>query len=150
MMRAIVIVAFCATGCDVFDVPDIGPLQATLPDSGDGVVLTRCSDSDPTADVSFSADIQPLTSRSPGGCSCHRTNTTSGFNLGTYANLRRGGLNSGTNVVIPGEPCASIIVQKIGLAPPFGARMPYNGPPYLTASEQQLVRDWIAEGAPDN
>jgi hypothetical protein len=59
-------------------------------------------------------------------------------------------MNSGTRIVIPGKPCDSIIVQKLGLAPPFGARMPYNGPPYLSAAELQLIRDWIAEGALDN
>jgi len=28
--------------------------------------------------------------------------------------------------------------------------MPFNGPPYFTAEEIQLVRDWIAEGAQNN
>ena len=48
------------------------------------------------------------------------------------------------------KPCESVIVQKLSLAPPFGARMPYNGPPYFTAAELTLVRDWIAEGARNN
>ncbi len=34
--------------------------------------------------------------------------------------------------------------------PSFGARMPYNGPPYFTAAELTIVRDWIAEGANNN
>ena len=35
-------------------------------------------------------------------------------------------------------------------APPFGARMPRNGPPYLPASDVALITDWIIEGAHDN
>jgi hypothetical protein len=74
----------------------------------------------------------------------------SGFNIGSYAQLRAGGQHSGTNIVVAGEPCSSIIVLKIDTSPPFGRRMPYNGPPYLSTADIQLVRDWIAEGAHDN
>jgi hypothetical protein len=38
-------------------------------------------------------------------------------------------------------------VQKISAAPPFGARMPLDGPPFLSASQIQVISDWIAEGA---
>ena len=43
-----------------------------------------------------------------------------------------------------------MLVQKLGPAPPFGARMPRNGPPYLPASDVALITDWILEGAHDN
>jgi hypothetical protein len=154
-MKLLVLVALA--GCDITYEPDVGLLQAeTTVDSGvgsttDGPQLARCVDSDPTTDVSFSIQVRPLTAKSPGGClSCHGTNTTSGFNLGSYDSLRRGGLNSGTRIIVAGDPCASILLQKLGVAPPYGARMPYNGPPYFTAEELTLVRDWIAEGAQDN
>ena len=148
----------CAlAGCEISYEPEVGALQAGEVDAGveqgsaNGPSLARCVDSDPLTPVSFSMQIRPLTTRSPGGCiSCHGTNTTSGFNIGSYESLRRGGINSGTRLIIPGDPCASILPQKLGVAPPFGARMPYNAPPYFTAAELTLVRDWIAEGAQDN
>lgn len=161
-----------AAGCDLTYQPDVGPLSASAPPfvdaapgaadgapvdpDGDGdagmmtVVSGPCADSDPSVDVSFADEIRPLMYRSPGGCSCHSSNTTSGFNLGSYDRLRKGGLNSGEGVIVPFKPCESILVQKLGLAPPFGARMPYNGPPYFTAEELTLVKDWIAEGAANN
>lgn len=51
-------------------------------------------------------------------------------------------------LVIPGDPDGSYLVKKLedasGIA---GARMPSGGP--LTADQIQLVRDWIADGAPE-
>ncbi|CAN5716114.1 hypothetical protein BH11MYX3_BH11MYX3_33720 [soil metagenome] len=135
--------------------PEVGALQPDDPeDVPDGGVppsaVGRCTDSNPMVSVSFAHDIRPITTKSPGGCSCHASNATSGFNLGSYDSLRRGGNISGTRIIVPGKPCESILLQKLGLAPPYGARMPYNGPPYLSAAELVLVRDWIAEGALDN
>ena len=144
-------------GCAITYDPDVGPLQATVEatvetDGGVAAATTEgCGDTDPTVDVSFGTQIRPLTARSPGGCLfCHGATMTSGFSLGTYESLRRGGQISGVRIIVPGKPCESILAQKLGLAPPFGARMPYNGPPYFTAAELTLVRDWIAEGAVDN
>jgi len=149
------ILALVLSGCEMFSYdPDVGLLEPVPPDAGmsDGGPQTtgKCGDSNPGAAVSFSHDVRPLTTRSPGGCGCHQASTTSGFNLGSYESLRRGGMISGTHIIVPGDPCASILVQKLGLAPPFGSRMPYNGPPYFSATELQLVRDWIAEGAQNN
>jgi hypothetical protein len=156
MKRLIVLVAL--TGCELSYEPDVGLLHAdeipadAAPGSDAAVsALARCVDSDPATDVSFSQQVRPITAKSPGGClSCHGTSSASGFNLGSYESLRRGGMNSGTRIVVPGDPCASILLQKLSVAPPFGARMPYNGPPYFTADELTVVKDWIAEGAHDN
>ena len=167
-MREVLVLlsAVLAGGCDLAYEPDVGallPVAATAledggseesPDGGDGGMMTEvsgpCADSDPDVEVSFAEDVRPLTYKATGGCTCHATSSTSGFNLGSYERLRRGGLNSGVNIIVPGKPCDSIIVQKLGLAPPFGSRMPYNGPPYFTAEELQVVKDWIAEGALNN
>jgi len=150
-MKLLVLVIAAATGC--YD-PDVGPALAATPDGGAGTVTTNgCSnaDSNTTVTVSFGNDIRPLMTRSPGGCMpCHLGRVTSGLDLSSYQSLRRGGLNSGARVIIAGEPCNSILVQKISRTPPFGSRMPYNGPPYFTVEEQQLVRDWVAEGAQNN
>ena len=63
--------------------------------------------------------------------------------------LRKGGSNTGTNVLVPGKPCSSFDVQKIRGTFATGARMPKNAPP-LSRGEIQLVMDWIAEGALGN
>jgi hypothetical protein len=129
--------------------PDVGPLLAGACDN---------ADTDTTVSVSFSTQIRPLLNRSPGGCGCHMPTASGlgpatqivGLNLSSLALLRQGGVNSGAQIVVAGEPCASIIYQKTSEAPPFGSRMPLNGPPYMTPEEHQLLHDWIAEGAKDN
>lgn len=148
------LLALVALGaCEVAYQPDIGPVLRVDADGGsDGgdVPLASCADSDPDTAVSLALDVRPLMYRSPGGCGCHAGGSTSGFNLATYELLFRGGLNSGERIIVPGAPCDSVLVQKLGPTPPFGSRMPFNGPPYFTSDELALVMDWIAEGALDN
>jgi Planctomycete cytochrome C len=127
------------------------------PDVGDPA-RPRCADvdSDPDTDVSFRVDIEGGVFA--GACrDCHSSGganpigvRVSGLSLGSYSALRSGGDESGADIVVPGMPCASILVQKVGEAPPFGARMPLDGPPFLTAEQVQLIADWIAEGADDD
>ncbi len=160
-MKTSLLLAIAVTGCSLYD-PDVGPAvngdTIPLPDGADPGVdgatpASGCdnSDSDPTVAVSFALDIRPLMTRSPGGCSpCHLGRITSGLDLSSYQSLRRGGINTGTKIVVDNDPCTSILPQKLGRTPPFGSRMPFNGPPYFTADERQLVRDWIAEGALNN
>jgi hypothetical protein len=134
-------------GCGL--APDVGPQLTGTCDDADG---------NPAAQVSFSQQIRPLIVRGMGGCSCHLPTSSgagqgtqiTGLDLSSLANLRAGGHNSGAQVVVPLQPCASILYQKVDDAPPFGSRMPLNGPPYWTEEEIDLVHDWIAEGALDN
>ena len=53
----------------------------------------------------------------------------------------------GTLRVNPGNPDASYIVQKLEGNQAVGARMPFGGP-YLSQTQIDLVRTWIAAGAP--
>lgn len=47
--------------------------------------------------------------------------------------------------VVPGQPAASELLRRIrGQARP---RMPFDGPPYLSAEDTRLIEDWIAQGA---
>lgn len=122
----------------------------------------RCSntDSDLSTPVSFSRDIVPILRGESGpGCSCHLPQKPdvnpigfeqTGLSLETYDSLREGGLNSRSSIVVPGEPCSSFLWLKVSPGPPIGARMPYNGPPFLEPAQRQLIADWIAEGARDN
>lgn len=126
------------------------------PDVG-APIAGRCSnaDTDPESDIDFGRDILPIMVREVAGCvPCHRglqngvsAARTSGLDLSSYQTLRKGGLNSGTDVVVPGAPCSSIIYLKVSPGPPFGSRMPYDGPPFLSELELRLIHDWIAEGA---
>ncbi|HYU15034.1 MAG TPA: hypothetical protein VEL05_03155 [Candidatus Acidoferrum sp.] len=148
-VAALAAAAGLAPGClDSYE-PDVGaPLRPLCSDE----------DSDLEVDVSFRDDIEAgLLARTDLACiDCHSGGglaigfRVSGLNLSSYALLRRGGIASGEAIVLPGRPCESILVQKVGQAPPFGARMPINGPPFMTADEVQLLSDWIAEGADDD
>ncbi len=142
LIAALALLAF-VPGC--FPEPDVGePLAGAC----------NPEDSDPTKEVSYGLDIQPLMDRpsTEGGCSCHNAGTgaPSGFDMTSLTAMRRGGTTSGAKIIVAGDPCSSILVQKLSPSPPVGARMPLVGPPYWTAEEQQLIRDWIAEGAKNN
>jgi hypothetical protein len=148
-VRAGALVALAAAaGCSLE--PDVGPRLAGTCDDSDGHTVKP---------VSFIGDIHPLIVRSGGGgCGCHLPvpngdgvgTQISGLNLSSLSTLRMGGLRSGAKIIVAGEPCSSIMYQKLSDAPPFGSRMPLNGPPFWTADELQLLHDWIAEGASDN
>lgn len=143
MIARAALLALVTAGCSV--VPDVGPRLAGMCDD---------TDSRPAGKpVSFAGDIQPLILRQMGGCGCHLNGIgtqLAGLNLSSVSTLRMGGFNSGTRIVIPGDPCSSIMYQKISDDPPFGSRMPLNGPPFWTDAEIQLLHDWITEGANDN
>lgn len=152
MTRAICLTAAAfaalAAGCDYFE-PDVG-----------SAAVARCvdDDTDPATDVSFSADIVPIIQRGVGGCvPCHDPRsenpvgvTLSGLDLTSRDALIAGGVRTASDIVVPGEPCGSALYLKLLPGPPFGARMPGDGPPYLTEDEQTLFHDWIAEGAGAN
>lgn len=144
-MRAVVALALLA-GCLDAIAPDVGPPAMA---AGDGA--TCDTDSDPRTAVTFAAQIAPILADA---CRrCHNPDgegfQNSGLDLSTYDSLRAGGTRSVGTIVVPGEPCASVLFQKIGEAPPFGSRMPRGDAP-LPAAEQLLIHDWIAEGALDN
>ncbi|MEM6369335.1 MAG: hypothetical protein AAF851_13610 [Myxococcota bacterium] len=149
MRIAVLMLVPVVCGCGGLD-PQVGDL-----------VNARCRDEDsnPDRDVSFREDVMPLIlgERDDPGCGCHLPNepdpigfTLTGLDLSSYEDLLQGGANSGGSIVVPGSPCASILWQKTGSAPPFGARMPFDGPPFLSPAARRLVADWIAEGANDD
>jgi hypothetical protein len=99
-----------------------------------------------TKTVSFSKDVKPIFANPRIGClGCH--GGTNNLFVGTQADLLRGGLHG--PAIVPGNSAASILVQKIGPNPPFGARMPFGGTP-LPDSTIQLIKDWIDQGALNN
>jgi hypothetical protein len=151
-MKALVFLALASSaGCLADEyAPDVGPALT-------GACVA--ADSDPETDVSFEGDLRPLFDRDTGmaGCACHTpTNgnpsgiSLGGLDLGSYHSMLQGGFHSGAQIVVPGDPCSSLLIDKLSATPGWGARMPLDGPPYLTDAEIQLVKDWISEGALDN
>ncbi len=122
--------------------PDVGPLAPAQ---------TCNDDKDPLRDVSFRDDVAPIFRAACDGCHTPGGDgfDRSGLDLRTYGSLRAGGTRSVGTIVVDGEPCASVLWQKIGSAPPFGDRMPKDDPP-LGDAEIDLIHDWIAEGAVDD
>jgi hypothetical protein len=143
--------AAVTSGCigNVFE-PELGPPRDD-----------RCvnEDSDPDVDVRYQRDIvEVIYEREDTGCFvCHLPDApmpfgfeVGGLDLTDRSTLAAGGEVSGQSVVVAGAPCESALYQKVTAGPPFGARMPLNGPPFLSEAEMLLIHDWIAEGAEDN
>lgn len=53
--------------------------------------------------------------------------------------------------VQPGDPERSYLILKLRGDPTIaGARMPFDGPPYLTSEQIEGIAAWIRAGAPNN
>ena len=135
-----------------------GCLDDFAPDLG-GQLGNKCRerDSDPEVDISFTTDILLGVFSGEGGClPCHDPTgdkpqgfQESGLDLTSHAKLMAGGANSAADIVIPGQPCSSRLLQKLGAAPPSGSPMPLDLPA-LSQKKRNLIHDWIAEGAKNN
>ena len=122
------------------------------------IFLVACQDrlvdntdsGDPVSEVSYLVQVQPIFNTSCGGVGCHIGQTTNGVNLSSYAQVTGStGTQYGGKIVVPGDADASPIVDKLSPNPDFGIRMPRGGAA-LSASQVQLIRVWIDEGALDN
>lgn len=105
---------------------------------------------DPGEPVRFAQDIQPIFTSSCGGAGCHIDQSINGVELSNYEQVMSSiGVQYGEEIVVPGNPDASPLVDKIEPNPRFGMRMPLNRAP-LTAQQVALIRTWIEEGAENN
>lgn len=107
---------------------------------------------DPPRSVTFSQDIQPIFTGTCAVAGCHDSGTQeSGVNLSTYDDaLNSVGVQYGTEIINPGNPDESPIVDKISNSnPQFGARMPEGGSPLSSAQIDSIIA-WIEDGAPNN
>jgi hypothetical protein len=114
------------------------------------------ADHDPSRDMRFSVEVTAIideyhcrdchtpTGKTPIGIE------VGGLDLSSYDTLRAGGVRSTSTIVVPGQPCQSVLLQKVGEGPPFGSRMPLDGPPYLENADLDAISDWIVEGALDD
>lgn len=113
-------------------------------------------DSNPSHDESFANDVVPIMKEyhcakchTPGGMTPIGF-VVGGLDLTSYDTLRAGGSRSMAQIVIPGNACSSILYQKLEPGPPYGSRMPLDGPEYLGDDDLTVISDWIIEGAHDN
>lgn len=51
--------------------------------------------------------------------------------------------------IVPGDPGASVLWHKVSGSPSYGLTMPPNGTT-LSATDLQLIHDWIEQGSLDN
>ncbi len=121
-------------------------------------IFSGCSDhGDPTGaiippagndPVSFAADIQPIFDTHCVGC--HGDGGNAGLDLRnglSYANLVGvAANNAGGVLVVAGDAATSVLQQR--LAGSLGGSMPPGTP--LQASAQDLVAEWINDGAQEN
>src|SRR4051794_19363592 len=83
------------------------------------------------APVSFRKDVAPILVAKCLGCHGERK-ASNGLNMATFAGLKRGGKTAGTDVLEPGDPGASGLIESV--RPGATPRMPYKLPP-LSAAE---------------
>lgn len=107
-----------------------------------------------TPTVSYSQDVIPILMDS--GCmasGCHGgLFPSSEYRLDSYAASFEPGTEAtalGICPIVPGDPDASFLIEKLGPSPRSGTRMPLIGEA-LTEEEIELIATWVREGAPDN
>jgi len=107
--------------------------------------------------VSWSSDVWPVIE---GHClPCH---TDDNFHPGflitdsatTYATFTADApdrTDTHSSYVVPGDAAGSLLIDKIANESPAygGERMPTNGD-FISADDEQMIRDWIDQGALDN
>lgn len=101
----------------------------------------------PAKPVSFHRQLRPIFQRSCQGC--HQPAKAGGKFVITSHELLRSSGRGKEPIVVPGKPDESLLVTQIspeGNEPP---EMPKDAPA-LSASDVELVRRWIAEGAQDD
>lgn len=127
----------CGNGaCDLAGGENCGNCLDDCPCCGNAAV--------PPPGLDYATQIQPIFD---GECTlCHTEfGGPGGLRMTTYDAVLDGGANPPT--VLACDCNGSILIQKLGETPPFGIRMPANGPPYLTDDQVQAICDWIDEGA---
>ncbi|MCA9606821.1 MAG: hypothetical protein KC619_14545 [Myxococcales bacterium] len=108
----------------------------------DANLIERCVTMPSATCVDHAEVVGPLLARE---CAhCHGgPEPQSGLDLSSYARL----MADPRGYVVPCDAASSVLAQKLLERPPFGLRMPADGPPFLTSGEIQTVERWIEGGA---
>ncbi len=110
----------------------------------DANTVERCLTPPAAPCIDYASVIQPIFD---GECvQCHAgPGAPRGLHLENYAGVIAGGATG--NEVVACQPDASLLYQKITMStPPVGARMPADGPPWLTTAQIGAIEQWIGEG----
>ena len=97
----------------------------------------------------YGKNIQRIFNNSCGSSygGCHIYGSAYGVNLSSYQNVMASYSSEyGRNLVLPGNPSASPLINKIEPNPQYGYRMPYGMTP-LSAAEIDTLVQWIKDGA---
>ena len=114
---------------------------------GGGLLLAfwaACQVGAASRQVDFNTQVRPILN---GKClSCHGgVKANGGLNL-MYREAALQGGESGEPAIVPGDPGASALIARVVHDDPE-LRMPYDQPP-LSEDEVDILRRWIAQGAP--
>jgi Planctomycete cytochrome C len=137
--------ATLSLSCSALD-PDVSYLRPREAPSDAGVEANQ-------DEIVYARDVLPIF-RQENNCKyCHDAGEQNpqGYFLGglDFTNLgtiRRGGVSSAGTIIVPGNPDASALIQKVEGTYKQGSRMPRGRPP-LTRAEIAILRRWIAQGA---
>jgi uncharacterized membrane protein len=116
------------------------PLRALIGAAERRPPVTNVATADPYLDV-----VQPLLEQHCGGCH-NDDKRNGGFSVSTYDFTLVGG-DTG-RAVVPSNVEASELVYRVSLPPDDEAFMPAEGKTPLTAAQVEIMRWWIAAGAP--
>ncbi len=110
-----------------------------------------------TPSVSFATSVQPILDAN---CTeCHSSSgiasfldMTSGNSYANLVNIASTMTTGAGDRVEPGDSAESVIYQRISTIglDASESRMPLDGPPYLSESDQLTIKTWIDEGALNN
>lgn len=124
-------------------------LDATGVTLADPTGLVTIPANDGATAVSFATDIQPLLTTYCASASCHgNVSPQAGYRVTSYTNV----MTTGTSApnVFAGDGANSNLYRIVTPASlPGKDRMPQGGP-FLTTSQQLLIKDWIDQGALNN
>ena len=96
----------------------------------------------PEQNVSYSQHVQPYFNLYCATAGCHDNGTMAGgLSLTSYFNT-----TNNPGIVIPGDPDASVLIQKVD------GRLPHEGfvPIVINDNQLQGLKTWVAEGAKNN
>lgn len=101
----------------------------------------------PPGCVDYSSMVQPIFDKF---CvHCHSSPLPPQWlRLDSYEGVIAGGARR--NEVDACNPAGSLLISKVGANPSVGKRMPYDGPPYLSATQIALLSQWVQNGAQRN
>jgi mono/diheme cytochrome c family protein len=123
---------------------EILPTPTPTPEVTTAPAATQAGEASPTPSgaelvLTYAGVIGPIFQQRCGGCHGGQGVTMNWLNLTTYQTLMTGGVNG--SAITPGNPDNSLLIHKIAGAQPYFAQ--------LTPQELDLVKKWIAAGAPE-